>query len=92
MVDICIEMIKDELTETLSTQGLNFDQVHYIIKKAVKEISLLKNEEYNKTIEKYYTKNVEFEKEKKQFMKELMDINEQLSGNDKKIYEAIQKL
>jgi len=92
MVDISIELIKSELDETLGTTGLNFDQVHYIMKKAVKEISLLKNEDYNKTIEKYYTKNLELEKEKKQHMKEILDLNTELSNNDKKMYEAIQKL
>lgn len=66
--------------------------MHYLIKKAVKEIALLRNEEYNKTVEKYHQKNSELEKEKKQHIKEVMDINEQLGGNDKKIFEAIQKL
>jgi tartrate dehydratase alpha subunit/fumarate hydratase class I-like protein len=92
MVDISVELIKSELTETLSVSGLNFDQMHYIVKKAVKEISLLRNDDYNKTIEKFYIKNNELEKEKAGHVKEIIDINGQISNNDKKIYEAIQKL
>jgi hypothetical protein len=93
---IYMELVKKDLTESLSIQGLKFEQVHYILRQAVEKILLYgevtEDKKYTTEISKYHERNKEIEAEREKHAKDYNDCNEQLSLNDKKMFEAIQKL
>lgn len=90
VADLFIKILKDELSEALSNQSITFDQVHFVVRRAVSELS--KNSKYKEQTKKYYEVEQDLKAKILEKNKELMELRKQLASNDEKMYEAIKAL
>lgn len=90
MVDVYIEIMKQEMNETLQAPGLTFEQAHFMIRNKVKELS--KIQKYETEALRYYEREQELQRLIQEKAEELNQLKNKLADNDQKMYEAIKKL